>query len=135
MREDADIVVIGEIRDAETMESAISLAETGHLVFATLHTASSTQTITRMIQFFPPELETQARTRIAESLVGVLSQRLIQKKDDSGRIAIRELMYVNPGIKNLIAHGDFSQINSAIEIGSDYGMFTMKQHAESLATQ
>lgn len=81
MREDADIVVIGEIRDTETMESAINLAETGHLVFATLHTASSVQTITRMIQFFPPELETQARTRIAESLIGTLSQRLVPKKD------------------------------------------------------
>lgn len=135
MREDADIVVIGEIRDAETMESAINLAETGHLVFATLHTASSVQTITRMIQFFPPELESQARTRISECLVGVISQRLIPKKDNTGRVAIRELMYVNPGIKNVIATGNFSQINGAIEIGSDYGMFTMKQHAESLANQ
>lgn len=81
MREDADIIMIGEIRDAETMEIAMNLAETGHLVFSTLHTAGSMQTISRMIQFFPSNMETQLRTRIADSLLGVLSQRLIPRID------------------------------------------------------
>ena len=102
MREDADIIMIGEIRDSETMEVALNLAETGHLVFSTLHTSGSSQTISRMVQFFPAAIEGQIRTRIGESLLGVLSQRLIPRKDQTGRIAIRELMYVNSGIKNLI---------------------------------
>jgi twitching motility protein PilT len=81
MRENADIIVIGEIRDRETMEIALALAETGHLVFSTLHTAGSVQTISRIIQFFAPEIEVQIRTRISESLIGVLSQRLIPRRD------------------------------------------------------
>lgn len=81
MREDADIIMIGEIRDAETMETALSLAETGHFVISTFHTAGSVQTISRMIQFFPTAIETQIRTRIAESLIGVLSQRLVPRID------------------------------------------------------
>lgn len=103
MREDADIIMIGEIRDAETMEIAMSLAETGHLVFSTLHTAGSVQTLSRIIQFFPSDVGAQIRTRIADSLIGVLSQRLIPRKDTKGRIAIREIMYVTSGIRNLIA--------------------------------
>ena len=81
MREDADIIMIGEIRDAETMEVAMNLAETGHLVFSTLHTSGSVQTISRMIQFFPSEIEDQIRTRISDSLIGVMSQRLIPRVD------------------------------------------------------
>lgn len=102
LREDADIIMIGEIRDAETMEIAMTLAETGHLVFSTLHTASTVQTLTRIIQFFPSEVENQIRTRIADSLIGVLSQRLIPRVDTPGRIAIREMMYMNSGIRNLV---------------------------------
>lgn len=132
MREDADIIMIGEIRDAETMEIALTLAETGHLVFSTLHTSGSVHTITRMIQFFPAVIEWQVRTRIAESLIGVLSQRLIPKKDRSDRIAIRELMYVNSGIKNLISKWDLSQIANNIQLGQKDGMFTMQHDAERL---
>lgn len=102
MREDPDIVVIGEMRDAETVEAALALAETGHLVFSTLHTAGSVQTLNRIIQFFSPEIETQIRTRLGDSLVGVLSQRLIMKTDKSDRVAIREIMFVNSAIRNLI---------------------------------
>lgn len=102
MREDSDIIMIGEIRDAETMETALSLSETGHLVFSTLHTSGSVQTVNRITQFFPTTVEPQIRARIAESLIGVLSQRLIPTKDKKSRIAIREMMYVNTGIKNLI---------------------------------
>jgi twitching motility protein PilT len=102
MREDADIIMIGEIRDPETMEIAMNLAETGHLVFSTLHTSGSVQTISRMIQFFPTEIEAQIRTRIADSLIGVLSQRLIPRSDTTGRVAIREVMFANGAIRNLI---------------------------------
>lgn len=102
MREDSDIIMIGEIRDAETMETALSLSETGHLVFSTLHTSGSVQTVNRITQFFPTTVEPQIRARVAESLIGVLSQRLIPGKEGNGRVAIREMMYVNTGIKNLI---------------------------------
>ncbi len=132
MREDADIIMIGEIRDSETMEIALSLAETGHLVFSTLHTSGSVQTINRMIQFFPAIIEAQIRTRIAESLIWVLSQRLILKKDQSERVAIREIMYVNSGIKNLITKWDLSQIPNMIQLSQWDGMNSMQRHAESL---
>lgn len=132
MREDADIIMIGEIRDAETMEIALSLAETGHLVFSTLHTSGSAQTISRMIQFFPTEIEQQVRTRIADSLLGVLSQRLIPRSDTDGRIAIREIMYTNSAIRNLISKWDLLQIPNVIETSSEDGMVTMKHYAALL---
>ena len=132
MREDADIIMIGEIRDAETMEIALSLAETGHLVFSTLHTAGSVQTISRMVQFFPSEIEMQIRSRISDSLLGVLSQRLIPRSDTDGRIAIREIMYTNSAIRNLINKWDLTQIPNTIEMGSEDGMISMKHYAALL---
>ena len=133
MREDADIIMIGEIRDAETMETALSLAETGHFVISTLHTAGSVQTISRMIQFFPTAIETQIRTRIAESLIGVLSQRLVPRIDGLwGRIAIREIMYCTSAIRNLIHKWDSTQIPNVIETSTEEGMITMKKYATSL---
>jgi len=132
MREDADIIMIGEIRDSETMEIALSLAETWHLVFSTLHTSGSAQTINRMIQFFPIEIEAQVRTRIADSLIWVLSQRLIPRIDIEGRVAIRETMYNNSAIRNLINKWDLLQIQNVIETSSDDGMITMKHYAALL---
>lgn len=132
MREDADIIMIGEIRDAETMEIALSLAETGHFVISTLHTSGSVETISRMLQFFPSEIEVQIRTRIANSLVGVLSQRLIPLKNGSGRIAIREIMYVTSPIRNLINKWDLLQIPNTIETSGDEGMITMRKYANTL---
>ncbi len=132
MREDADVIMIGEIRDAETMDIALSLAETGHLVFSTLHTSGSVQTLSRIIQFFPSEIENQIRTRIADSLVGALAQRLIPRVDTTGRVAIREIMYVTSGIRNLIAKWEFQQIPTAIETGTEEGMITMKKYADTL---
>lgn len=131
MREDPDIVVVGEMRDMETVEAALALAETGHLVFSTLHTSGSVQTLNRIIQFFSPDVENQIRTRLWDSLVGVLSQRLVLRKDKPERIAIRELMYVNPAIRNLIKSGDFKQIKNTIELWTQDGMISMKKHAES----
>lgn len=132
MREDADIIMIGEIRDAETMEIALSLAETGHFVISTLHTSGSVETISRMMQFFPSEIEVQIRTRIANSLVGVLSQRLIPLKNGSGRIAIREIMFVTGAIRNLINKWDLLQIPNTIETSADEGMITMRHYANTL---
>ena len=126
MREDPDIVMVGEMRDKETVEAAINLAETGHLVFSTLHTSGSVQTLNRVVQFFSPDIQSQVRIRLADSLLGVLSQRLIQKADGTGRAGIFELMFVTPAIKNLIKSGDLIQINNNIEMGSQDGMVTMR---------
>lgn len=135
MREDPDIVMVGEMRDKETVEAAMNLAETGHLVFSTLHTSGSVQTINRLIQFFNPDIQTQVRVRLADSLLGVLSQRLIPRANEPGRAAIHELMFITPAIKNLIKSGDLIQINNNIELGSQDGMISMRASADNLAAQ
>lgn len=133
MREDPDIVMVGEMRDKETVEAAMNLAETGHLVFSTLHTSGSVQTINRLIQFFSPDIQTQVRVRLADSLLGVLSQRLIPRAEGHGRVGIHELMFITPAIKNLIKSGDLIQINNNIELGSQEGMISMRASADKLA--
>ena len=125
--------MIGEMRDTDTVEAALNLAETGHLVFSTLHTAGSVQTISRVVQFFHPDEQHQVFTRLADSLLGVLSQRLVPKNDGSGkRIALFELMIVNSGIKNLIRSGDMAQVNNAIQMGRSEGMIPMYTYAQEL---
>ena len=135
MREDPDIVMVGEMRDTATVEAAINLAETGHLVFSTLHTSGSVQTINRIIQFFHPDIQAQVRTRLGDSILGVLSQRLIPRAEGHGRVGIHELMYITPAIRNLIKSGDLIQINSNIELGSSEGMVTMRASADRLRDQ
>lgn len=133
MREDPDVVMIGEMRDTDTVEAALNLAETGHLVFSTLHTSGSVQTISRIIQFFPPDQQRQIFSRLADSILGVLSQRLIPRRDGSNkRVGIFELMIVNSGIKNLIRTGDLAQINNAIQMGRTEGMIPMYVYAQEL---
>ncbi|MDD2745292.1 MAG: PilT/PilU family type 4a pilus ATPase [Candidatus Gracilibacteria bacterium] len=132
MREDPDIVMVGEMRDKETVEAAMNLAETGHLVFSTLHTSGSVQTINRLIQFFHPDIQNQVRVRLADSLLGVLSQRLVPKAEGHGRVGIHELMFITPAIKNLIKSGDLVQINNNIELGSQEGMIPMRNSADKL---
>ena len=118
MREEPDVVMVGEMRDTDTVEAALNLAETGHLVFSTLHTSGSVQTISRIIQFFDPEQQRQIFTRLADSIIGVISQRLVPRRDGSNkRVALFELMLVNSGIKNLIRSGDLAQVNNAIQMG------------------
>lgn len=126
MREDPDIVMVGEMRDADTVEAALNLAETGHLVFSTLHTSWSVQTISRVAQFFHPDVQNQVRTRLADSMLGVVSQRLLKRRDvDKGRVGIFEMMLVNSGIKNLIRTWDLGQIDNAIQMGRAEGMMPM----------
>lgn len=135
MREDPDIVMVWEMRDRETVEAAMELAETGHLVISTLHTAGSVQTLTRVVNFFHPELQHAVRYKLGDILFWVLSQRLIPKADGSWRVWIYELMFMTPGIKNLIRAGDLAQIANNIEMGQSEWMMTMKTYADKLAAR
>lgn len=131
MREDPDIVMVWEMRDKETVEAAINLAETGHLVFSTLHTSWSVETINRVIQFFNSDIQAQVRVRLADSMLGVLSQRLIPKIG-WWRVGIHELMFLTSWIKNLIKSWDLVQINNNIEMWSKEWMIRMRTSAEKL---
>ena len=124
-RQDPDVVMIGEMRDLETMQAAITLAETGHLTFSTLHTGEASQTIHRIIDLFPPHQQTQVRMQLAMSLEGILSQALLPLKGQAGRIAAREVLVCNRGVKNLIREGKIPMIATAMQTGTDDGMITM----------
>ena len=136
LRQDPDVVLIGELRDLETIEAALTLAETGHLCFATLHTNSCAQTINRIIDVFPPYQQTQVRTQLSFVLEGVLSQTLIPKAGSSGRILSLEVMVPNPAIRNLIREDKIHQIYSQMQVGQDkFGMQTMNQSLLNLYTR
>ncbi len=131
LREDPDIILVGEMRDLETISLAITAAETGHLVFGTLHTSSAAQTVDRVIDVFPAEKQTQVRVQLSNSLVSVFSQTLIPKKNpkpgEFGRVMAQEIMVVTPAIANLIREGKTSQIYSAIQTGGNLGMRTLER--------
>ncbi|HJV34279.1 type IV pilus twitching motility protein PilT [Geomonas sp.] len=128
LRQDPDVVLIGELRDLETIEAALTLAETGHLCFATLHTNSCAQTINRIIDVFPPYQQTQVRTQLSFVLEGVLSQTLIPRANGQGRALALEVMVPNPAIRNLIRDDKVHQIYSQMQVGQDkFGMQTMNQ--------
>ena len=131
LREDPDIILVGEMRDLETISLAISAAETGHLVFGTLHTSSASQTVDRMIDVFPSERQTQVRVQLSNSLVAVFSQTLVPRKNpkpgEFGRVMAQEIMVVTPAISNLIREGKTSQIYSAIQTGGKLGMMTLER--------
>ena len=135
LREDPDVVMIGEMRDAETIQAAMKLSETGHLVISTLHTSSAPQTIARLVSSFPSTDHEQVRSRLADSLLGVLSQRLIPRADRDGRVAIYELMIVNSAIRNIIRTGDMTQIHNAMLSGREIGMILMEDYARELEAQ
>ncbi len=122
LRQDPDIVLIGEMRDLETTEIAIETAETGHLVLATLHTSTAASTVERIIQQFPGEKQNQIRQMLANSLKGVISQTLLRKKDGKGRVAAQEILVVNSAVSSQIREGKTHQINSSIQIGGNEGM-------------
>lgn len=127
LREDPDTVLVGEMRDLETIRLALTAAETGHLVFGTLHTSSAAKTIDRVIDVFPAAEKDMVRVMLSESLRAVVSQILLKTKDGSSRVACHEIMVVNSAIRNLIRENKVSQINSMIQTGQQHGMQTMDQ--------
>jgi twitching motility protein PilT len=132
MREDPNIIFVGEIRDRETAESVLSLAETGHLVFSTLHTWSAANTVNRLISFFPPEIQASVADRLAESLIGVQSQTLVKTKDGTSRVGIFEVMINTTSVRNNIKKREIEQIDNIIETSSLIWMITLKKYAQRL---
>ncbi|MCK4257350.1 MAG: type IV pilus twitching motility protein PilT [Halanaerobiales bacterium] len=125
LRQDPDVLLVGEMRDLETISIAIEAAETGHLVFATLHTNDAPGTVDRIIDVFPPNQQQQIRTQLATVLQGVIAQQLLKKVDSSGRVVALEVMVANPAIRNLIRENKVHQIYSAMQTGAKFGMQTM----------
>lgn len=128
LREDPDVVLVGEMRDLDTMSIAIQTAETGHLVFATLHTTSAASSIDRLIDQFPPEEQEHVRQMVSNSLKGVVTQTLLKRSDGTGRIAALEILVVTGAISNLIREGKTYQIPSQMEVGRRYGMQNLNQN-------
>jgi len=132
LREDPDVILVGELRDLETIRLALSAAETGHLVFGTLHTSSAAKTIDRIVDVFPSEEKEMVRAMLSESLQAVISQTLLKTKDGSGRVAAHEIMVATPAIRNLIREAKIAQMYSAIQTGSNVGMQTLDQNLTDL---
>ena len=132
LREDPDVILVGEMRDLETIRLALTAAETGHLVFATLHTSSAAKTIDRIIDVFPAAEKEMVRAMLSESLRAVISQTLLKTKDGSGRIAAHEIMIGTPAIRNLIREAKVAQMYSAIQTGQNVGMQTLDQNLTDL---
>ena len=122
LREDPDIILVGEMRDLETIELALEAASTGHLVFGTLHTQSAAKTVDRVIDVFPAHQQSQIRTTLSESLKGVVAQNLFKRVDKKGRLAVLEVLVVTPAVSNLIREGKTFQIPSSIQTGKKFGM-------------
>ena len=135
LREDPNVVLVGEMRDLETMQLAITAAETGHLVFATLHTSSAAKTVDRVIDAFPVDQQAQVRTMLSESLRAVIAQRLLVRCGGHGRIAAFEILVATPAVRSLIREQKTFQITSAISTGRKDGMQTLDQHLLELVQQ
>jgi len=135
LRQDPDIILVGEMRDLETISVALTAAETGHLVFATLHTADAAQTIDRVIDVFPPHQQQQVRVQLAGSLQGVVSQTLCRTVDGRGRVVAAEVLVATPAIRNLIREGKTHQIPSSLQAGAKHGMIAMDQSLAELVKQ
>jgi twitching motility protein PilT len=133
LREDPDVILVGEMRDLETISLALTAAETGHLVFGTLHTVNAPKTVDRVIDVFPPQQQQQIRVMFAESISAVLSQVLLKRKDGKGRLAALEIMIATPAIKNLVREGKTHQISTVIQTSQKIGMQSMDQVLKNLA--
>lgn len=131
LREDPDTILVGEMRDLETIRLALSAAETGHLVFGTLHTSSAAKTIDRIVDVFPAEEKDMVRAMLSESLRAVISQTLL-KRNGGGRVAAHEIMMGTPAIRNLIRENKIAQMYSAIQTGQQFGMQTLDQCLKGL---
>lgn len=132
LRQDPDVILVGEMRDLETMEAAITAAETGHLVFATLHTTGAARTVDRIVDAFPTNQQEQIRTQLASTLVGVVSQLLMVRADAPGRVAAFEIMIATPSIRSLIRDNKTFRITSDIQTGARWGMITLDAHLTAL---
>ncbi len=132
LREDPDIILVGELRDLETISLALTAAETGHIVFGTLHTNNSAKTIDRIIDVFPSGQQSQIRTMLSESLRGIVAQTLFSRADGQGRIAAYEILRNSKAIANLIREGKIHQIPSALQTGTSLGMITFEKYIEDL---
>jgi twitching motility protein PilT len=125
LRQDPDVILVGEMRDLETISLAITAAETGHLVFATLHTQDAPQTVDRIIDVFPSHQQSQVRAQLAIALQGIVTQTLLPRRDGKGRVVACEVLVPTPGVRNLIREGKNHQIYSAMQTGGKFGMQTM----------
>ncbi|MBU1237092.1 MAG: type IV pilus twitching motility protein PilT [Gammaproteobacteria bacterium] len=132
LREDPDVILVGEMRDLETIRLAMTAAETGHLVFATLHTSSAAKTVDRIVDVFPAAEKDMVRAMLSESLRAVISQTLLKTKDGNGRVAAHEIMIGTPAIRNLIRENKIAQMYSAIQTGQSMGMQTLDQNLQDL---
>ncbi len=132
LREDPDIVLVGEMRDLETIQLAMTAAETGHLVFGTLHTNNASKTVDRIIDVFPEAQQAQIRTMLSESLRGVIAQTLFTRRDVKGRVAGFEVLVNVPAVANLIREGKTFQIPSSMQVGQEHGMLTFEQYSNGL---
>jgi twitching motility protein PilT len=127
LRQDPDVILVGEMRDLETISTALTAAETGHLVFATLHTQDAPQTIDRIIDVFPPFQQQQVRVQLASSLQGVVTQSLLPRADKSGRVAAAEILVVTAAVRNLIREAKVHQVYTTMQAGGKFGMQSMDQ--------
>lgn len=135
LRQDPDVIMVGEMRDLETISTTLTAAETGHLVLATLHTPDAPQTVERIIDVFPPHQQQQVKLQLANCLRGVVSQLLLPRKDGQGLILATEIMIATPGIRNLIREQETEQIPTLMQTGSQYGMKTMDKCLKELFNQ
>ncbi len=135
MRQDPDVILVGEMRDLETMEAAITASETGHLVFATLHTNSASQTINRIVDAFPVTQQEQVRMQLSVTLAAVISQQLLPHASGKGRVAAYEIMIMTPAIANLIRERKTNRVLSSIQTGTKLGMISMDQYLLNLYNQ
>ncbi len=135
LREDPDVVHVGEMRDLETISATLTMAETGHLVFATLHTNDTAQAIDRMVDVFPPEQQRQVQIQLSQTLAAVMHQRLVPRADGAGRVAAFEVMLGTPAVRNLIKEGKSNQLRNVVATGSSLGMHTLEADLRRLVRE
>jgi twitching motility protein PilT len=133
LRQDPDVILVGEMRDLETIATALTAAETGHLVFATLHTQDTAQTVDRIVDVFPPSQQGQVRVQLSVALQGIVTQQLLPTADGKGRVCAAEVLVPTPAVRNLIREGKTHQIYSALQTGASHGMQTMDASLADLA--
>lgn len=135
LREDPDVILVGELRDLESIRLALTAAETGHLVYATLHTSSAAKTIDRIIDVFPGDDKAMVRTMLSGSIQAIIAQRLLKRKDGSGRVAAYEIMIATGAIRNLVRENKIPQVHSLIQVGLKYGMIIMEDYVKDLLSK